>query len=86
MGLEWALAWRGEWGLSRAQRSYSCLLPAHSQMRSDQLSRNTGLLRVDLAHLAHPVYGAPDLASALTENPAEYLPLVRGAPPVVGGS
>ncbi|KDD74918.1 mini chromosome maintenance complex MCM2/3/5 protein, partial [Helicosporidium sp. ATCC 50920] len=46
---------------------------------SDQLSRNTGLLRVDLAHLSHPVYGIPDLAAALVENANEYLPLFEQA-------
>lgn len=44
----------------------------------DQLAKTPNRLRVDLAHLAHPVYGAPDLANALIENPADYLPLVMG--------
>ena len=46
---------------------------------SDQLARARDRLRVDLAHLAHPVYGVPDLAQALHDNPAEYLPIVSRA-------
>ena len=33
---------------------------------------------MDIGHLSHPVYGAPELATALVENPAEYLPIVSG--------
>ena len=32
---------------------------------------------MDIGHLSHPVYGAPELATALVDNPAEYLPIVR---------
>ncbi|KAK2080399.1 hypothetical protein QBZ16_000252 [Prototheca wickerhamii] len=46
---------------------------------ADQLARNPTRLRIDLAHLAHPVYGAPDLASALMESPGEFLPLFEAA-------
>ena len=42
----------------------------------DQLARCKDRLRVDIGHLSHPVYGAPELATALVENPAEYLPIV----------
>jgi hypothetical protein len=45
---------------------------------SDQLARCKDRLRVDIGHLSHPVYGAPELATALVENPAEYLPIVSG--------
>ena len=31
---------------------------------------------MDIGHLSHPVYGAPELATALVDNPAEYLPIV----------
>lgn len=41
----------------------------------DQLARNKDLLRVDLGHLLHPKYGAPELAHLLVDNPSEYLPL-----------
>ena len=34
---------------------------------------------MDIGHLSHPVYGAPELASALIDNPAEYLPIVSTA-------
>lgn len=43
---------------------------------SDQLARCKDRLRVDIGHLSHPVYGAPELATALVDNPAEYLPIV----------
>ncbi len=43
---------------------------------SDQLARAKDRLRVDVGHLSHPVYGAPELATALVDNPAEYLPIV----------
>lgn len=33
-------------------------------------------LRVDLSHLLHPQYGSPELAHALMDNPAEFLPYV----------
>ncbi len=36
---------------------------------------------MDIGHLSHPVYGAPELASALVDNPAEYLPIVSSHPP-----
>ena len=54
--------------------------PPHTppRPRSDQLARAKDRLRVDLGHLAHPVYGAPELAQALHESPAEYLPIVSG--------
>jgi DNA replication licensing factor MCM5 len=46
---------------------------------ADQLARARGRLRVDLSHLLHPQYGAPELAHALVDNPAEYLPLFEAA-------
>lgn len=42
---------------------------------ADQLARCKDRLRVDIGHLSHPVYGAPELATALVDNPAEYLPI-----------
>lgn len=50
---------------------------------SDQLARQKDRLRVDIGHLSHPVYGAPELASALVDNPAEYLPIVSRTPRLV---
>lgn len=47
--------------------------PAH---RREQLAKNVDSLRVSITHLTHPVYGQPELAVALAENPAEYLPIV----------
>ncbi len=46
---------------------------------ADQLARSKTLLRVDLGHLLHPNYGAPELAHMLVDNPAEYLPLFEAA-------
>jgi DNA replication licensing factor MCM5 len=46
---------------------------------ADQLARCKDRLRVDIGHLSHPVYGAPELATALVENPAEYLPIFEQA-------
>eukprot|EP00889_Picochlorum_renovo_P000305 jgi/Picre1/27335/NNA_000304.t1 len=46
---------------------------------ADQLARNKDILRVDLGHLLHPKYGAPDLAHALVDNPTDYLPLFEQA-------
>lgn len=43
---------------------------------SDQLARTKDALRVDLSHLLHPKYGAPELAHALVDNPTEFLPRV----------
>ena len=34
---------------------------------------------MDIGHLKHPVYGAPELAEALCDNPAEYLPIFEQA-------
>lgn len=45
----------------------------------DQLARSKDILRVDLGHLLHPKYGAPDLAHALVDNPTDYLPLFEQA-------
>lgn len=42
----------------------------------EQLGKNVDTLRVSITHLTHPVYGRPELAVALAENPAEYLPIV----------
>jgi DNA replication licensing factor MCM5 len=53
--------------------------PPLAACRSDQLSRTKDRLRVDLSHLLHPQYGAPDLAHALIDNPAEFLPLFEAA-------
>ncbi|EFN58868.1 hypothetical protein CHLNCDRAFT_34202 [Chlorella variabilis] len=46
---------------------------------ADQLARRKDSLRVDIGHLSHPVYGAPELATALVDNPAEYLPIFEQA-------
>ena len=46
---------------------------------ADQLARSRTTLRVDLGHLLHPKYGAPELAHLLVDNPAEYLPLFEAA-------
>jgi len=46
---------------------------------ADQLARSKTTLRVDLGHLLHPKYGAPELAHLLVDNPAEYLPLFEAA-------
>lgn len=65
-----------------ASRALSCIHAAKptSYRRcppcSDQLARTKDRLRVDLSHLLHPQYGAPELAHALIDNPAEYLPFV----------
>ena len=46
---------------------------------ADQLARSKTMLRVDLGHLLHPKYGAPELAHLLVDNPTEYLPLFEAA-------
>ena len=46
---------------------------------ADQLARSKDRLRVDLSHLLHPQYGAPDLAHSLIDNPAEFLPCFEQA-------
>lgn len=53
------------------------VLPPSRLRCSDQLARQKDRLRIDIGHLSHPVYGAPELATALVDNPAEYLPIVR---------
>lgn len=61
----------------QAQRPLTILAAPPHRPCSDQLARCKDRLRVDIGHLSHPVYGAPELATALVENPAEYLPIVR---------
>ena len=72
-----AAAQRGNAGNVR-RRSTAHSAPLHACLPAcrDQLARCKDRLRVDIGHLSHPVYGAPELATALVENPAEYLPIV----------
>jgi len=53
--------------------------PTNCSYCSDQLARAKDRLRVDLSHLLHPQYGAPELAHALIDNPAEFLPYFEQA-------
>jgi len=45
----------------------------------DQLVRSRHTLRVDISDLRHPEYGLEDLAYALEEDPAKYLPILEAA-------
>lgn len=68
--------------LCLARPSAASPRPAHpppAMCRRDQLQRCKDRLRVDIGHLSHPVYGAPELATALVESPAEYLPIFEEA-------
>lgn len=67
--------------LYRVYESKGRCLNMHScvQICRDQLARTKDGLRVDLSHLLHPQYGAPELAHALVDNPTEFLPLFEQA-------
>ena len=48
-------------------------------MYLDQLARSRQTLRIDISDLRHPEYGLEDLAHALEEDPAHFLPILERA-------
>jgi hypothetical protein len=54
-------------------------------MCREQLNKCADTLRVCITHLTSPIYGNPELAVALAENPGEFLPIVSAAGGQQGG-